>query len=115
MTALWISVVAFGLAATIGVLLFGLRIRQKVLPMPVALFHGFVAATGLVCLVFAVATGAPRLATYALLGFAAAAVGGFYLFSIHMRGRIHPVVFIVAHGGIAVGSYVLLLLAAVRG
>ena len=112
---LWASVVAFALAALGGLTLFALRLRQKVLPMPVALLHGMAAATGLVCLIIAVtATAAPRYATYSLIGFALAAVGGFYLFSIHLRGKIHPILLIVGHGSIAVASFVLLLLAALN-
>jgi len=116
MTVLWVSVVVFGLAAMGGATMLVLRLQQKALPMPLAVLHGLGAATGLVCLVVAVAGGsAPRLATYALIGFAGAALGGFYLFSIHLRGKSHPVALILGHGSVAVASFVLLLLAVVRG
>jgi hypothetical protein len=110
---LWVSVVAFALAALGGLTLLVLRLRQKVLPMPLALLHGMAAVVGLVCLIVAVtATAASPLATYALIGFTIGGLGGFYLFSIHLRGKIHPVLLILGHGGTAVASFVLLVLAA---
>src|SRR5688572_666751 len=116
MTILWVAVIAFGLAALGGVTMLILRLRDRPLPMPLALLHGVGAATGLVCLAMAVLGGAaPRFATYALVGFAAGALGGFYLFSIHLRGKVHPVAMILVHGTIAVISFALLLVAVLRG
>ena|SRR5688572_23141372 len=115
MTTLWISIIAFGLAATGGLTMLVLRLKDRMPPMPLAILHGVGAATGLVCLVLTVMGGhAPRLATYALVGFGVAALGGSYLFSMHLRDRIHPVPLILGHGTIAAVSFVLLLLAALR-
>ncbi len=115
MTTLWISIIAFGLAALGGLTMLALRLKGRTPPMPLAILHGLGAVTGLVCLLLIVtAGGAHRYATYAVVGFGAAAVGGLYLFSMHLRGRIHPVPLILVHGTIAVTSFVLLLLAAFR-
>lgn len=110
---LWTSVVAFAIAALGGLTLLGLRTRQKSLPMPLALGHGFAAFIGLVCLIVAVGAGSPLFAKLALGGFLMAALGGFYLFSLHIRGMMHPVWLILGHGSLAVASFVLLLLAAI--
>lgn len=116
MSLLWVAVIAFGLAALGGLTMLTLRLGDRPLPMPLALLHGAGAATGLACLAVAVlGGGAPPLATYALIGFAAGALGGFYLFSIHLRGKVHPVALIVVHGGIAATSFALLLIAVLRG
>jgi hypothetical protein len=116
MDMLWVAVVAFGLAALGGLTMLMMRLGNRPLPMPLAVLHGLGAATGLVCLAAAVlGGGAPPFATYALVGFGAGALGGFYLFSIHLRGQVHPVAIILVHGSIAVTSFVLLLIAAVRG
>jgi hypothetical protein len=115
MTTIWVSIIAFGLAALGGLTMLALRLRDKTPPMPLAVLHGLGAATGLVCLVITVMGGhVQRSATYALAGFGAAALGGFYLFSMHLRGKRHPVPLILGHGTIAIASLVLLLLAVLR-
>ena len=115
MSTLWVSIIAFGLAALGGLTMLALRLGDRAPPMPLAILHGLGAATGLVCLVITVIGGhAQRFATYAVVGFAAAALGGFYLFSMHLRGKSHPVPLILVHGTIAVTSFVLLLLAVLR-
>jgi len=112
MTEIWVAVVAFALAAMGGATMLALRVKGKPLPMPLAVLHGLGAATGLVCLVLAALGGhAPRLAIYALIAFGAAALGGVYLFSFHVRGKTHPVALIVGHGAVAATGLALLLLA----
>jgi hypothetical protein len=78
--------------------------------MALAVTHGLLAATGLVVLIVAVvggSTGNLLLASLAL--FVIAALGGFALFSFHLRRQPlrTPLVFI--HGLIAVVAFVLLL------
>jgi hypothetical protein len=115
MSTLWISIIAFGLAALGGLTMLALRLGGRRPPMPLAILHGLGAATGVACLAIVVARGHGHgLATYALVGFAAAAVGGTYLFSMHLRDKDHPVPLIVGHGAIAITSVVLLLLAVLR-
>jgi len=111
-----VAIVLFALAATGGLLLAYLRINNKPLPMPLALVHGAAAAAGLVALLLAVlggtATGEARIA----LGiFVAAALGGFALFSFHVRKQPLPIPLVVVHGLAAVAAFVLLLLAVTKG
>ena len=115
MTIIWVSIIAFGLAALGGLTMLVLRLQGRTPPMPIAILHGIGASTGLVCLVITVlGAHVQRSATYALVGFGAAALGGLYLFSMHLRGRIHPVPLILGHGALAVASLVLLLCAVLR-
>lgn len=111
MTGPMVSVVLFGIAALGGVTLAGLRLKGKELPMPLALIHGAVAATALVFLLVAVLRGETTgMGTAALVVFVVAALGGFYLFSFHLRKRPVPVPAMLLHGLASVAAYVLLLL-----
>jgi hypothetical protein len=49
-----------------------------------------------------------------LVLFGVAAVGGFFLLSIHLRKRLLPVGLILAHATVAVAGFVTLLLAVLR-
>lgn len=116
MTGPMVSVVLFGLAALGGVTLAGIRLKGKDLPMPLALLHGAVAATALVLLLVAVMRGETTgVGTAALVVFVVAALGGFYLFSFHLRKQPIPVAAMLVHGLAAVAAYVLLLLSVLGG
>jgi len=56
-------------------------------------------------------------ATIALIGFVIAALGGFYLFSFHLRRQALPIPVVIIHGLVAVISFVVLLVGifALRG
>jgi hypothetical protein len=74
--------------------------------------HGVVAAAGLVALIVTVTGGSvSSRATIALGGFVVAALGGFYLFSYHLRKQALPIPLIVIHGLVAVVSFAILLVA----
>ena len=80
--------------------------------MGIALLHGALAASGLVALIVAVTGGGlSSQVTIALGGFVIAALGGFFLFSFHLRGQALPIPVVVIHGFVAVVSFVILLLA----
>ncbi|MCG8432854.1 MAG: hypothetical protein MJA83_02355, partial [Gammaproteobacteria bacterium] len=67
--------------------------------------HGVLAATGLGLVIFAVITGTdsnPVLIGLGLL--VVAALGGFYLFSFHLREEPHPKAVVVLHAGLAVAG-----------
>ena len=104
------AAVLFALAAAGGVVLASLRIRDKPLPMPLALAHGAAAAIGLVLLALAALSGpAPGEARLALGLFVVAALGGFVLFSYHVRQRQLPLPVVVVHGLVAVIAFVILI------
>ena len=76
-----IALVLFALAAVGGLVMAIQRFSGKpVPPLPLALVHGAAAASGLVALIVVVSNGAVGGAKIALILFAGAALGGFYLF-----------------------------------
>ncbi len=110
-----IALVLFGLAAAGGLLLAYLRFSDKPLPLPLALLHGAGAAAGIVALLLAVMrAGAPGQARLALGLFVVAALGGFTLFSFHLRKKALPLGVVVGHGLLAVAALVVLLLGVLK-
>jgi hypothetical protein len=105
-----IALVLFAVAAVGGLMLAFMRVTNKPLPLSLALVHGALAAAGLVLLAvgaFSVkGTGQTRLA---LALFVLAALGGFTLFSFHMRKRQLPMPIVVIHGLVAVAAFLILL------
>lgn len=108
-----IAAVLLAAAALGGVVMAAMRFGGRELPpMVLALIHGLFAASGLVALIlFVVNSTASTLALVALVGFVIAALGGFMLFSYHLRGRALPVNYVVVHGAGAVISFAVLLAA----
>lgn len=113
-----ISVVLFGIAALGGLFLAALRFMKKDLPMPVALVHGGVAAGALVTLLVSVVDRPDPekgLAPIALGLFVVAALGGFVLFSFHLRKKLLPIPLMLIHAVVAVAGYACLLLSVFGG
>ena len=107
----WAAIV-FAIAALGGVTLATLHFRGRTPPpMPLALLHGVLAASGLALMIGAALTqpGLRGLALASLVIFAVAALGGFYLFSFHVRGRALPSAVVLIHGGAAVVAFLMLL------
>jgi len=107
----WAAIV-FAIAALGGATLATMHFRGRTpLPMPLALAHGLLAATGLVLLIAAALTmpGFGGMALAALVIFLIAALGGFYLFAHHLRDRPLPSAVVLIHGGAAVVAFLLLL------
>jgi hypothetical protein len=112
---LTVSVLVFALAAVFGLVLAVRRFRDQPLPTPLALVHGLAAATGLVLLLLVVLGGtAPAFARIGLAVLAVAALGGFFLFSFHLRKAPLPKGVVVIHALAAVAGFGLVL-AAVLG
>jgi hypothetical protein len=107
-----VAIVLFALAA-LGGLVLALR-RAKNLPLPagLAVGHGLAAAAGLVTLLLTVLSGAPSLADIALVLLVGAALGGFVTASFHVRGKKIPMPLVVVHACVAVGGFLLLVVAA---
>jgi hypothetical protein len=106
-----LALVLLVIAALGGATVLTLRLRGGNPPLPLALLHGAVAASGLVALIVAVSgsgwTGKPFIA---LLLVGAAALGGLGLIRIHLSGKLIPVPFAVVHGLLALSGVVTLLL-----
>ncbi len=114
-----LAAVLLAIAALGGVVMAIMRFTGRELPpMGLAVIHGLFAASGLIALLVAViGANAPTQATIAAGGFVLAALGGFFLFSYHLRRQALPVPVVLVHGVVAVISFVLLLLGifALRG
>ncbi|MGH9941962.1 MAG: hypothetical protein ACRD9R_06340 [Pyrinomonadaceae bacterium] len=114
-----LAAVLFAIAALGGVVMAVMRLSGRELPpMGLAIVHGVVAAAGLIALILVVVGGAASTqATIALIGFVIAALGGFYLFSFHLRRQALPIPVVIIHGLVAVISFVVLLVGifALRG
>ncbi len=108
---LTIALIVFGLAAAGGLALAYMRIVKKDVSMPLAIVHGIAAATGLVLLILGVMQAGTTGSKASLVIFLAAALGGFTLFSFHLRSRPLPVPLVYIHGGAAVVAFLVLLLA----
>ena len=114
-----VAAILFAIAAVGGVIMAAMRFGGRELPpMALAVVHGLFAAAGLVTLIAAVlGSKASWAAIVAVIGFVVAALGGFSLFSYHLRRQALPVNYVVIHGVGAVISFVILLAAifVVRG
>ena len=105
------TLVLFAVAALGGLVLASVRLRGSNPPLALALIHGGVAAAGLVALILAVlhAGTSASLSRIALALFVVAALGGFVLFSAHLRKKNIPVPLMLVHAVVAVGGFVTLL------
>jgi hypothetical protein len=105
-----LALVLFAIAAAGGAFLAFLRLSNRPLPIALALGHGALAATGLAALaVHALGPAGTERARLALGIFVAAALGGFTLFSFHLRRKQLPVPLVVVHGAVAVVAFLVLL------
>jgi hypothetical protein len=104
------ALVVFAIGALGGVMLATYVLQGQLAPWALSLLHAGLGAVGLLLLIYtALTTGISQMALAALIILAIAALGGFYLASIHLRGKVaqQPVVFI--HAGVAVVGFLTLL------
>ncbi len=107
-----IALLVFAIAALGGMVLASFVLRGRLAPWAVSVLHALLGATGIALLLFATLQGAgsPR-ASAALLLFVLAALGGFYLASIHLRRRVAPKAVVFVHASVAVLAFLTLLTA----
>jgi hypothetical protein len=104
------ALVVFAIGAIGGVMLATYVLQGRLAPWALSLLHAGLGAVGLLLLLYgALTTGIPHMALAALVILALAALGGFYLASIHLRGKVaeRPVIFV--HAGVAVIGFLTLL------
>lgn len=106
-----IALVLFVLGALGGLVLAVRHFKGQSLPMPVSVLHGLLGAVALVLLLLAYlqSTNGGGLGL-ALAILVVAALGGFFLFSFHLRGKRAPSPAVVVHALVAVAGVVTLLL-----
>jgi hypothetical protein len=106
------ATILFALAAVGGAVMAALRLGGRELPpIALALLHGALAAAGLITLIVTIVGNVvPTLAVAALIGFIIAALGGFtLLFLFHLKQKALPIPVMLVHAGVAVISFILLL------
>jgi hypothetical protein len=89
---------------------------RKFPPKVLALMHGAAGAAGVIVLILALLrVGFSTLAGVSLALFVIAALGGFTLFSFHLRNKPLPSAFVAVHGLVALTALVLLLVVIFAG
>src|SRR4030095_3038489 len=105
-----IAALLFAIAAAGGLTLAILHFKKKTLPIPLALLHGLLGAAGLVSLLLGLlATGFTGAMALAFVIFVVVALGGFLLFSFHLRKKPLPSTVVIIHGLAAVLAFGILL------
>lgn len=104
-----VAVILFAVAA-VGGLVMATRIFQgRKAPWLLSIGHALLGATGLVLVLINVINGAGSLLLAALITLAVAALGGFYLASFHVGGKLPPKAVVIIHALVAVSGFLLLL------
>jgi hypothetical protein len=104
------ALIVLAIAAVGGLLLAGNVLRGRLAPWALSIVHALLGATGLVLLIVIVLQGStPGRVTAALGLLVVAALGGFYLASLHLRGTVAPKVVVLLHAGLAVAGFLTLL------
>jgi hypothetical protein len=104
------AVIVFAIGAVGGLLLASYVLRGKLAPWAVSLLHAALGAIGLLLVIYAAVTaGISHAAMAALIILVIAALGGFFLASIHLRGTVAPKSLVFIHAGVAVIGFLTLL------
>ncbi len=102
------ALIVFAIAAVGGLILAASVLRGRLAPWALSLVHAGLGAVGLIFTVLAVLGGAGGVVPIALGVLVVAALGGFYLASVHLRGKPGPRAVVVIHALAAVTGVVLL-------
>ncbi|MCE5232111.1 MAG: hypothetical protein ABFC67_01365 [Mizugakiibacter sp.] len=103
------AILIFAVAALGGLFLAAHVLRDKLAPWAVSILHALLGAAGLVTLILMVLQGAaPARLTAALGLLVIAALGGFFLASFHLRGKVAPKTVVIVHAGVAVVGFLTL-------
>jgi hypothetical protein len=104
------ALVVFAIGALGGLMLATYVLRGRLAPWLLSLLHAGLGAIGLLIVIYAaLTTGISQAALAALVILAVAALGGFYLASIHLRGKVAEKSIVFIHAGVAVIGFLTLL------
>ncbi len=104
------ALLIFAIAALGGLVLASHVLRGKLAPWALSILHALLGASGLVLLVIVYLQGQGSARVTAALGLLVlAALGGFFLASLHMRKKIAPKAAVLVHAGVAVVGFLTLL------
>jgi hypothetical protein len=102
------AVVIFAIAALGGLVLASSVLKGKLAPWPLSLLHAGLGAAGLVLVLLSVMNGASVNIMTALIILVVAALGGFFLASLHMKKQVAPKGVVLVHAGAAIAGFLLL-------
>jgi hypothetical protein len=109
------AVIVFAVAALGGLFLASYVLQGRLAPWAVSLLHAALGAIGLLLVIYAaITTGISHAALTGLVILVVAALGGFYLASIHLGKQVAPKQVVVIHAGVAVVGFLTLLGVVVR-
>lgn len=104
------AIVLFGITAVGGLLLAARVLTGKLASWPVSILHALLGAAGLVILTLSAINGNAAGQVTAALGLlVVAALGGFFLASLHFREKVAPKSVVIIHAGVAVAGFLTLL------
>ena len=111
MSFTWICILAFAIAAVIGLTMALAVFKGRFPPVSSAVLHGLFGATGLVMLAVAVFVHhAAGPAQWAFWLFLIAALGGLFIaFGFHAKKKTIPPALVVVHASVAVVGFLVLL------
>lgn len=103
-------IIVLAIAAVGGVVLAMKVFSGQLAPWPLSIVHALLGATGLIMLIMLVLEGSGDSRLTAALGLlVVAALGGFYLASLHVKGNVAPKNVVLIHAGVAVAGFLTLL------
>ena len=108
------ALIVFAIAAIGGLILASNVLRGHLAPWALSVLHALLGASGLGILLVQVIQGSAPARVVAALGIlVVAALGGFYLASLHAKKTIAPKGVVVLHAGLAVTGFLVLLSAVI--
>ena len=106
-----LAILLFAIGALGGLVMAASVLRGRMAPWALSLLHAALGAAGLVLTAIVVlgkSADATKIVSIALLVLVVAALGGFYLASVHARKQIPPRGVVVLHAGLAVVGFLAL-------
>ena len=103
-------ILVLAIAAVGGIFLASKVFSGQLAPWSLSIIHALLGATGLIMLILLILEGSGdgRL-TAALVLLVIAALGGFYLASLHAKGTVASKNIVIVHAGVAVVGFLTLL------
>ncbi|MCW5600587.1 hypothetical protein [Nitrosomonas sp.] len=103
-------IIVLAIAAVGGLVLASKIFSGQLAPWPLSIVHALLGATGLIMLIMVVLEGSGSGSlTAALALLVIAALGGFYLASLHAKNSVAPKNVVIIHAGVAVAGFLTLL------
>lgn len=104
------ALIVFAIAALGGIVLAAHVLRGKFAPWAISVLHALLGATGLILLICQVVQGSPGTRVLAALAlFIVAALGGFFLATLHLKKTLPPKGVVFLHAGLAIVAFLILL------